>query len=86
MPVDTQWSAPSATLREVWTGRAGGGWLPRAGPPPPVVVGAFGPGWPSSPGRVADGINLPGNAALGDLLRVARDAHAAAAAIPMRSS
>jgi alkanesulfonate monooxygenase SsuD/methylene tetrahydromethanopterin reductase-like flavin-dependent oxidoreductase (luciferase family) len=72
-----------ATVREVWTGRAGGahGFL-RPEPPPPIVIGAFGPRMAELAGRVGDGINLPGNAALGDLLRVARDAHAAAGRDP----
>ena len=63
-------------LREVWTGRADGvaGFLV-PDPPPPVVVGAFGPKMAELAGRVADGINLPGGPGLADLLRVARDAH-----------
>jgi alkanesulfonate monooxygenase SsuD/methylene tetrahydromethanopterin reductase-like flavin-dependent oxidoreductase (luciferase family) len=81
-----------AVLRQLWTGdvvaldgehatlRPGHarGYL-RAEPPPPIVVGAFGPKMAELAGAVADGINLPATApGLGDLVGVARDAHAAA--------
>jgi alkanesulfonate monooxygenase SsuD/methylene tetrahydromethanopterin reductase-like flavin-dependent oxidoreductase (luciferase family) len=70
-------------LREVWTGQAGGvGGFATPAPPPPVVIGAFGPKMAELAGRVADGINLPGGAALPSLLQVARDAHARAGRDP----
>jgi alkanesulfonate monooxygenase SsuD/methylene tetrahydromethanopterin reductase-like flavin-dependent oxidoreductase (luciferase family) len=67
-----------ATMREVWTGRAGGasGFL-RPDPPPPLIVGGFGPKMAELAGRTGDGINLSaGDRRLGDLLALARDAHA----------
>jgi alkanesulfonate monooxygenase SsuD/methylene tetrahydromethanopterin reductase-like flavin-dependent oxidoreductase (luciferase family) len=66
-----------ATIREVWTGRAGGasGFL-RPEPPPKIVVGAFGPKMAELAGRVGDGINLPaGHPQLDRLAGVARDAY-----------
>jgi alkanesulfonate monooxygenase SsuD/methylene tetrahydromethanopterin reductase-like flavin-dependent oxidoreductase (luciferase family) len=61
----------------VWSGRAGGaaGFL-RPDPPPPVVVGGFGPKMAELAGRVGDGINAPGGPSLGRLLDIAREAHA----------
>jgi FMNH2-dependent dimethyl sulfone monooxygenase len=64
-------------LRDVWTGSTGGasGFL-RPDPPPPIVVGGFGPRMAEIAGRVGDGINAPAGARLPDLLRIARDARA----------
>ncbi len=61
-----------ATLRQVWTGRADGaaGFL-QPEPPPPIIVGAFGPKMSELAGRVADGINTSG----ADLVERARRAH-----------
>jgi alkanesulfonate monooxygenase SsuD/methylene tetrahydromethanopterin reductase-like flavin-dependent oxidoreductase (luciferase family) len=72
--------AAIATLRQVWTGRAGGvGGFLRPEPPPPIVVGAFGPKMAELAGRAGDGINLPaGHPQLERLLTIARDAHEAA--------
>jgi alkanesulfonate monooxygenase SsuD/methylene tetrahydromethanopterin reductase-like flavin-dependent oxidoreductase (luciferase family) len=66
-----------ATLREVWTGRAGGasGFL-RPDPEPKIVVGAFGPKMAELAGRVGDGINLQaGHPELDRLAGIARDAY-----------
>jgi alkanesulfonate monooxygenase SsuD/methylene tetrahydromethanopterin reductase-like flavin-dependent oxidoreductase (luciferase family) len=68
-----------ATLRQVWTGRVDGasGFL-RPQPPPPIVVGAFGPKMSELAGRAADGINTSG----ADLVAIARRAHADAGKAP----
>jgi alkanesulfonate monooxygenase SsuD/methylene tetrahydromethanopterin reductase-like flavin-dependent oxidoreductase (luciferase family) len=85
-----------AALRQLWTGdvvRLDGdhvtlrpgharGYL-RPEPPPPIVVGAFGPKMAALAGEVGDGINLAAGASrLGNLASVARDAHAAAGRDP----
>jgi alkanesulfonate monooxygenase SsuD/methylene tetrahydromethanopterin reductase-like flavin-dependent oxidoreductase (luciferase family) len=64
-------------VRDVWTGSCGGaaGFL-RPQPPPPIVIGGFGPKMAELAGRVGDGINAPGGAHLGQLIAVAREAHA----------
>jgi alkanesulfonate monooxygenase SsuD/methylene tetrahydromethanopterin reductase-like flavin-dependent oxidoreductase (luciferase family) len=66
-----------STLRTVWTGAAGGasGFL-RPDPPPPVIIGGFGPKMAGLAGRVGDGINAPGGRNLERLVDVARQAHA----------
>ena len=63
-----------ATLREVWTGTVGGvsGFL-RPDPPPPIIVGGFGPKMAELAGRVGDGINAPGDARLIDVARAAHE-------------
>jgi alkanesulfonate monooxygenase SsuD/methylene tetrahydromethanopterin reductase-like flavin-dependent oxidoreductase (luciferase family) len=68
-----------AVLRSVWSGSVNGvsGFL-RPDPPPPIVIGGFGPKMAAVAGRVADGINLPGGPGLARLLDVARDARTAA--------
>jgi alkanesulfonate monooxygenase SsuD/methylene tetrahydromethanopterin reductase-like flavin-dependent oxidoreductase (luciferase family) len=66
-----------ATIREVWTGRAGGvsGFL-RPEPLPKIVVGGFGPKMAELAGRVGDGINLQaGHPDLDRLTGLARDAY-----------
>jgi alkanesulfonate monooxygenase SsuD/methylene tetrahydromethanopterin reductase-like flavin-dependent oxidoreductase (luciferase family) len=64
-----------ATLRSVWSGTVGGvGGFLRPDPPPPVIVGGFGPKMASLAGRVADGINLPDGLQVPQLLSVARAA------------
>jgi alkanesulfonate monooxygenase SsuD/methylene tetrahydromethanopterin reductase-like flavin-dependent oxidoreductase (luciferase family) len=75
--------AAVATLRSVWSGTAGGikGFL-RPDPPPPVVIGGFGPKMAELAGRVADGVNLPGGPGLGRLLQVARAARASSGRDP----
>ena len=66
-----------ATLRQTWTGTAGGvGGFLRPEPVPPIVIGAFGPAMAELAGRVGDGINAPAGASLPRLLDVARDGHA----------
>jgi alkanesulfonate monooxygenase SsuD/methylene tetrahydromethanopterin reductase-like flavin-dependent oxidoreductase (luciferase family) len=69
--------AAVATLRSVWTGTVGGvsGFL-HPDPPPPIIVGGFGPKMAELAGRVADGVNLPGGPRLARLLDVARAARA----------
>jgi alkanesulfonate monooxygenase SsuD/methylene tetrahydromethanopterin reductase-like flavin-dependent oxidoreductase (luciferase family) len=66
-----------ARVREVWTGAAGGatGFL-RPHPPPPIIIGGFGPKMAELAGRVGDGMNAPGGGHLGQLVEIARDAHA----------
>jgi alkanesulfonate monooxygenase SsuD/methylene tetrahydromethanopterin reductase-like flavin-dependent oxidoreductase (luciferase family) len=67
------------TLREVWSGTvAGVGGFLRPDPPPPVILGGFGPKMAELAGRVADGINVPGGPGLGHLLEMARRARVAA--------
>ncbi len=68
-----------ARLRSVWTGAA----PPAAGflipePPPPIVIGGFGPKMAELAGRVGDGINTTSGPHLPELIRVAHDAHARA--------
>jgi alkanesulfonate monooxygenase SsuD/methylene tetrahydromethanopterin reductase-like flavin-dependent oxidoreductase (luciferase family) len=71
------------SLRTVWSGRVGGvGGFLRPDPPPPIVVGAFGPKMAELAGRLADGINLPGGARLARLLDVARTARTTAGRDP----
>ena len=72
-----------ATLREVWSGTAQdvGGFL-RPSPPPPIVVGGFGPKMAELAGRLGDGINAPAGPSLPRLLDVARQAHADAGRDP----
>ncbi len=62
-------------LRAVWSGTVNGvdGFL-RPDPPPPVIIGGFGPKMAELAGRVGDGINLPAGRRLPDLLEVAKDA------------
>ena len=71
------------TLRQVWSGTAGGvGGFLRPSPPPPVIVGCFGPKMAELAGRLGDGINAPSGPSLPRLLDVARNAHAAAGRDP----
>jgi alkanesulfonate monooxygenase SsuD/methylene tetrahydromethanopterin reductase-like flavin-dependent oxidoreductase (luciferase family) len=67
--------AAVVTLRSAWSGtvRSVGGFL-RPDPPPPIVVGGFGPKMAGLAGRIADGVNLPGGPRLARLLEVARAA------------
>jgi alkanesulfonate monooxygenase SsuD/methylene tetrahydromethanopterin reductase-like flavin-dependent oxidoreductase (luciferase family) len=72
-----------ATLRAVWSGsvRGVGGFL-RPDPPPPVVIGGFGPKMAHLAGQVGDGVNLPAGPGLERLLDIARTARSAAGADP----
>ena len=78
--------AAITVLRQTWTGEIGGvGGFARPDPPPPVVVGAFGPKLAELAGRVGDGINTQaGHPRLGDLVGIARRAHAGAGHDPDR--
>jgi alkanesulfonate monooxygenase SsuD/methylene tetrahydromethanopterin reductase-like flavin-dependent oxidoreductase (luciferase family) len=68
--------ATVATLRRVWSGATGGasGFL-RPDPPPPVIVGGFGPKMAELAGRLGDGINVPPGPSLARLIDIAREAH-----------
>lgn len=66
-----------ATLRRLWSGDAG--FLRPEPAPPPIVVGGFGPRMAAIAGRHADGFNTQAfHPQLADLVRRARDEHAAA--------
>jgi len=75
--------AAVATLRSVWSGDVGGvsGFL-RPDPPPPIVIGGFGPKMAELAGRVADGVNLPSGPQLARLLETARAGVTAAGGDP----
>jgi alkanesulfonate monooxygenase SsuD/methylene tetrahydromethanopterin reductase-like flavin-dependent oxidoreductase (luciferase family) len=67
--------AAVATLRAVWSGTvAGVGGFLRPDPPPPILLGGFGPKMATLAGRVADGVNLPGGPALAGLLEMVHEA------------
>jgi alkanesulfonate monooxygenase SsuD/methylene tetrahydromethanopterin reductase-like flavin-dependent oxidoreductase (luciferase family) len=73
------------TLRQVWSGATGGaGGFLRPDPPPPVIVGGFGPKMAELAGRSGDGINAPGGPGLSRLLDIARQAHAHSGRDPER--
>jgi alkanesulfonate monooxygenase SsuD/methylene tetrahydromethanopterin reductase-like flavin-dependent oxidoreductase (luciferase family) len=70
-------------VRAVWTGRFGGaGGFLRPEPTPPVIVGGFGPKMAELAGRLGDGMNVPAGPRLGDLMAIARQAHAQAGRDP----
>jgi alkanesulfonate monooxygenase SsuD/methylene tetrahydromethanopterin reductase-like flavin-dependent oxidoreductase (luciferase family) len=70
--------AAAATLRRVWSGSVGGvGGFLLPVPPPPIVVGGFGPRMAELAGRVGDGMNAPAGPRLSKLVAIAREAHAA---------
>jgi alkanesulfonate monooxygenase SsuD/methylene tetrahydromethanopterin reductase-like flavin-dependent oxidoreductase (luciferase family) len=54
----------------------------RPDPPPPIIVGGFGPKMADLAGRVADGVNLPGGSGLARLLSQARSARLSAGRDP----
>jgi alkanesulfonate monooxygenase SsuD/methylene tetrahydromethanopterin reductase-like flavin-dependent oxidoreductase (luciferase family) len=57
----------------------------RPAPPPPIIIGGFGPRMAAIAGRHADGFNTQaGHPQLGELARVARDEHAASGRDPAR--
>ena len=57
----------------------------RADPPPPIIVGGFGPRMAAIAGRHADGFNTQAqHPRLAELLRIARDEHAATGRDPAR--
>jgi alkanesulfonate monooxygenase SsuD/methylene tetrahydromethanopterin reductase-like flavin-dependent oxidoreductase (luciferase family) len=61
-------------MRRLWSGHAG---FLRPDPPPPIIVGGFGPRMAGIAGRHGDGFNTQAmHPKLADLARVARDEHA----------
>src|SRR5919109_3635239 len=61
-------------MRRLWTGEAG---FLRPAPPPPIIVGGFGPRMASIAGRHGDGFNTQAmHPQLAELVRIARDEHA----------
>ncbi|HEV8587134.1 MAG TPA: LLM class flavin-dependent oxidoreductase [Methylomirabilota bacterium] len=63
-----------ALMRRLWAGEAG---FLRPEPPPPIVVGGFGPRMAAIAGRHGDGFNTQAfHPQLASLLQTARDAHA----------
>ena len=85
-------------LRRLWSGDASSfagthyrldrpaGYL-RADPPPPIVIGGFGPRMAAIAGTHGDGFNTQArHPQLADLARIARDAHAASGRDPSRFS
>ena len=62
-------------MRRLWSGHAG---FLRPEPPPPIIVGGFGPRMAGIAGRHADGFNTQAvHPKLADLARIARDEHKA---------
>jgi alkanesulfonate monooxygenase SsuD/methylene tetrahydromethanopterin reductase-like flavin-dependent oxidoreductase (luciferase family) len=63
-----------ALIRKLWAGDSG---FLRPAPPPPIIVGGFGPRMAAIAGRHGDGFNTQAfHPQLADLLRIARDEHA----------
>jgi alkanesulfonate monooxygenase SsuD/methylene tetrahydromethanopterin reductase-like flavin-dependent oxidoreductase (luciferase family) len=84
-------------IRQLWTGQArplaesdlyplaSGRGFPRPDPPPPIIIGAFGPKMAEVAGGVGDGINTQAwHPRLAALLDTARSAHASAGRDPAR--
>jgi alkanesulfonate monooxygenase SsuD/methylene tetrahydromethanopterin reductase-like flavin-dependent oxidoreductase (luciferase family) len=84
-------------MRQLWTGQArpiadsefyplgNGRGFRQPDPPPPIIIGAFGPKMAELAGRVGDGINTQAwHPQLASLLDVARSAHARAGRDPAR--
>jgi len=64
-----------ALIRRLWSGQSG---FLRPEPPPPIIVGGFGPRMAGIAGRHGDGFNTQAmHPRLAELVRVARDEHAA---------
>jgi alkanesulfonate monooxygenase SsuD/methylene tetrahydromethanopterin reductase-like flavin-dependent oxidoreductase (luciferase family) len=71
-----------ALIRKLWTGEAG---FLRPDPPPPIIVGAFGPRMAAIAGRHGDGLNTQAmHPQLAELVTIARDEHAASGRDPAR--
>lgn len=72
-------------VRATWSGTVAGvtGFL-RPQPPPPVIIGGFGPRMAELAGRMGDGMNAPGGHGLGRLVAVAREACARSGRDPQR--
>jgi len=69
-------------MRRLWSGHAG---FLRPEPPPPIIVGGFGPRMAGIAGRYGDGFNTQAmHPDLAELGRVAREAHAASGRDPAR--
>jgi alkanesulfonate monooxygenase SsuD/methylene tetrahydromethanopterin reductase-like flavin-dependent oxidoreductase (luciferase family) len=69
-----------ALMRKLWSGHAG---FLRPEPPPPIVVGGFGPRMAAIAGRHGDGFNTQAlHPALPELVRVAREERAASGRDP----
>ena len=69
-------------IRKLWAGEAG---FLRPDPPPPIIVGGFGPRMAAIAGRHGDGFNTQAmHPQLADLVRRARDEHAASGRDPAR--
>ncbi len=69
-------------MRRLWSGEHG---FLRPDPPPPIIVGGFGPRMATIAGAHADGFNTQAfHPQLGDLVRLARDAHAKAGRDPSK--
>ena len=64
-----------ALIRRLWAGERG---FLRPDPPPPIIVGGFGPRMAAIAGRHGDGFNTQAlHPQLGELVRIAREEHAA---------
>jgi alkanesulfonate monooxygenase SsuD/methylene tetrahydromethanopterin reductase-like flavin-dependent oxidoreductase (luciferase family) len=71
-----------ALIRRLWSGEHG---FLRPDPPPPIIVGGFGPRMAGIAGRHGDGFNTQAmHPELAELVRIARDEHAAAGRDPSR--
>jgi alkanesulfonate monooxygenase SsuD/methylene tetrahydromethanopterin reductase-like flavin-dependent oxidoreductase (luciferase family) len=71
-----------ALMRRLWSGADG---FLRPEPPPPIVVGGFGPRMAGIAGRDGDGFNTQAfHPQLAELVQIARDAHAASGREPAR--
>jgi alkanesulfonate monooxygenase SsuD/methylene tetrahydromethanopterin reductase-like flavin-dependent oxidoreductase (luciferase family) len=69
-------------IRRLWSGHAG---FLKPEPPPPIIVGGFGPRMAAIAGRHGDGFNTQAmHPKLADLARVARDEHKASGRDPSR--
>jgi len=69
-------------MRRLWSGHSG---FLKSEPAPPIIVGGFGPRMAGIAGRHADGFNTQAmHPRLADLVRRARDEHAAAGRDPSR--
>ena len=69
-----------ALIRRLWSGHAG---FLRPEPPPPIIVGGFGPRMAAIAGRHGDGFNTQAmHPKLADLARVAREEHKASGRDP----
>jgi alkanesulfonate monooxygenase SsuD/methylene tetrahydromethanopterin reductase-like flavin-dependent oxidoreductase (luciferase family) len=76
--------SPGSTESGVYPLGSGRG-FPRPDPPPPIVIGAFGPKMAELAGRVGDGINTQAwHPRLSELLDIAHSAHARAGKDPAR--